>query len=229
MLNNSSKTGLYLILAIAVIFGLYFKFAQKIPINNPQTITQSHINTATPSALDVKAANPRPIKAKNTITPPISNALSRITKKPFGLKVSPQNSPVSPERFAGFHTGVDFETLSSEQNIDVPIYAICSGPLLLKKWASGYGGVAVQKCTVDSQDVTVIYGHIKLASIQVSVGQDFSAGRQIGILGQGFSTETDGERKHLHLGIHKGSSINIKGYLQNQSELSQWLDAEKYL
>jgi hypothetical protein len=51
----------------------------------------------------------------------------------------------------------------------------------------------------------------------------------LAVLGTGFSTETDGERKHLHLGIHKGTAINILGYVQNSSELNNWVDITKYL
>jgi murein DD-endopeptidase MepM/ murein hydrolase activator NlpD len=143
--------------------------------------------------------------------------------------VSPGNSPVSPERFQGYHTGVDFETTAAEQSSDVAISAICAGPLLLKKWATGYGGVAVQSCRLDAQDVTVIYGHLRLSSIGVTVGQKLEPGQALGVLGKGYSVETDGERKHLHLGIHKGTAINILGYVQKQADLGQWLDVRNYL
>ncbi|MDR3642255.1 MAG: M23 family metallopeptidase [Candidatus Doudnabacteria bacterium] len=155
---------------------------------------------------------------------PISDALSRVTKKPFGLYVSPGHSPVSPEKFTGYHTGTDFETTAAEKNIDVPIFAICSGKLLLKKWASGYGGVAVESCTIDNQPVTIIYGHLRESSISPAIGQAINTGDKIAVLGTGYSQETDGERKHLHLGIHKGSAINILGYVQNASNLSAWND-----
>ena len=155
---------------------------------------------------------------------PISNALARVTKKPFGLYVSPGHSPVSPEKFTGYHTGADFETTPAEQNIDVPIYALCGGKLLLKKYASGYGGVAVQACVINGADVTVIYGHLRLSSIIPQTGQQLTAGQQIAVLGTGYTSETDGERKHLHLGIHKGTSVNILGYVQKQGDLSQWLN-----
>ncbi|MFZ2804162.1 MAG: peptidoglycan DD-metalloendopeptidase family protein [Patescibacteria group bacterium] len=163
------------------------------------------------------------------LSPPLPDALSRVTKKTFGLYVSPTDSPVSPERFTGYHTGVDFETTPAEQNIDVHVSAVCDGPLLLKEWASGYGGAAVQKCTLDKQVVTIIYGHLLETSITPKVGDQMKAGEQFAVLGKGYSQETDGERKHLHLGIHKGSSINILGYVQNKSNLSGWLDALDYL
>ncbi len=160
---------------------------------------------------------------------PLANAKSRITKKTFGLFISPQNSPVSPEKFTGYHTGTDFEIFSVEESKDIGVYALCDGKLVLKKYATGYGGVAVQECVLDNQEVTVVYGHLKLASITSVEGAILKRGDMLGILGQGYSTETDGERKHLHLGIHKGTTINILGYVQKSSELSSWLDPIQFL
>jgi hypothetical protein len=160
---------------------------------------------------------------------PITNADQRITKKPFGLKVSPQNSPVQPEKFSGYHTGVDFETFPDEQNIDVSIAAICDGKILVRRRASGYGGVLVESCQLDSAPVTVVYGHLRLASVTKKVGDQLKAGENFAVLGTGYSSETDGERKHLHLVIHKGSSVNILGYVQTQSALGDWIDFQKYM
>ena len=166
---------------------------------------------------------------KLAISEPIADALSRVTKKPFGIYVTPDFSPVSPERFTGYHTGVDFETTPAEANIDIPIYAICPGKLLLKKWASGYGGVISESCALEGQAVTVIYGHLRLTSIAKKVGQAFEQGEQIGVLGNGYSAETDGERKHLHLGIHKGTAVDISGYVANAAQLKPWINVMDYL
>lgn len=160
---------------------------------------------------------------------PLSNALSRVTKKPFGIYITPQNSPVSPEKFKGYHTGTDFETFADEQNVEVPVYGICDGKLLLKKYASGYGGVVIESCLIDGADMTVVYGHLKLSSVFKQIKDSIKAGEQIGILGKGFSSETDGERKHLHLGIHKGTSAVLLGYVQNKYELENWLNPEIFL
>ena len=163
------------------------------------------------------------------LLPPLSNALSRVTKKTFGLYVDPKHSPVSPERFTGFHTGVDFETFADEQRIDVSVSAICPGPLVVKEYAKGYGGVAVQRCQIKQQDVTIIYGHLRLASISKKVGDQLLAGQPFAVLGTAYSQETDGERKHLHLGIHLGVGVDIRGYVQNQAALADWLDVRQYL
>jgi murein DD-endopeptidase MepM/ murein hydrolase activator NlpD len=188
---------------------------------------QSPIPTPTaPAATSspVSATNPAP-----QLHDPISGGLGRVTKKAFGLYVSPGHSPITPEKFTGYHTGIDFETTPQEQNIDVPIFAACAGKLLLKKYASGYGGVAVQACKLDNADVTIIYGHLRLSGIIPSVGDVLSPGQQIAVLGTGYSSETDGERKHLHFSIHKGTAINILGYVQKPADLSGWLDPEQYL
>jgi len=171
---------------------------------------------------------------KITATPilQVSNSIydpARITKKPFGIYITSQNSPVQPEKFTGYHTGVDFETTTAEANIDISVPAFCDGKLLLKEYASGYGGVAVESCVLNSQTVTVIYGHLKLASIMPAIGQTLKKGDLLGVLGKGYSTETDGERKHLHLGIHLGPTINILGYVQSQSALFAWLDPAQFL
>ncbi len=155
---------------------------------------------------------------------PVANAKDRVTIKPFGLYVTKANSPVQPERFAGYHTGVDFETFDNEKERDIAIYAICDGPLLLKKWAAGYGGVVVQKCLVENEVVTVVYGHLRILSISQGIGHELKKGEQLGVLGKGFSSETDNERKHLHLGIHKSATIDIRGYVSGESGLKQWLD-----
>lgn len=155
---------------------------------------------------------------------PISNARARITKKPFGLYVTPKNSPVSPERFTGYHTGVDFETFPNEQAIDVPIVAVCDGKLIYKNWVSGYGGVAVESCTLNGRPVTVLYGHLKLSSIAPALHTTLTAGQKLAVLGKGYSIETDGERKHLHLAVHQGTAINVLGYVQTKSALTAWLD-----
>ncbi|NTU67200.1 MAG: M23 family metallopeptidase [Candidatus Moranbacteria bacterium] len=155
---------------------------------------------------------------------PISRAGERVTKKPFGIFIAPQNSPVSPEKFRGYHTGSDFEIFPEELNQDVQVSAVCDGTLKVKEYASGYGGVAVEACDLNGSPIMVIYGHLKLASITANVGESLKAGDRLGILGAAYSSETDGERKHLHLGFHKGSAVNILGYVQSRSELSNWID-----
>jgi len=90
-------------------------------------------------------------------------------------------------------------------------------------WAQGYGGVLVQSCFINGERVTVVYGHIDLESVPDETDL-LQFGDFIGNLGDGYSVETDFERKHLHLGIHKGIEINLLGYVQDPAELDEWID-----
>ena len=222
------------VLAGVFMYIIYEKSNTAININEDFQATsgQNILSFNTPSA----SSTPSPTQALETpghsqklIFEPIENALARITKKPFGIKISPEDSPVLPEKFSGYHTGVDFETFADEQTADIPIFAICAGKLVLKKYASGYGGVAAQSCQIENQDVMVVYGHLQLSSISAKISQAINVGSQIGVLGTGYSTQTDNERKHLHLGIHKGKNIFLLGYVQSQRELDGWFDITKFL
>ena len=201
---------------LSILVIAFILFSARLLTDSLQTQTLSNQN-ATP---DTKTAS---------FSQPLDQALRRLTHKPFGLYVSPQNSPLKPERFTGYHTGVDFETFPGEQNKPIPVFAVCTGPLLQKSWVKGYGGVVVQACTLNNQPVTVVYGHLKLSSLAAQPDQRLGSGIKLAVLGTGFSTETDGERKHLHLGLHLGSTINLRGYVKTQAELNQWPNAAEYL
>jgi hypothetical protein len=231
MLKIIFKILVYLVVAI-IITGLYFIF---VPRNKNIKITSTPsadiiVSTDTPNIASGTEKNiPMIVKPKQLIAEPIANALTRVTKKPFGIHVLPGHSPVSPEKFTGYHTGVDFEAFASEASSAVPVYAICTGTLAIKETARGYGGMAVERCQIGGQDVTVVYGHLKLTSIAAKVGEKLSGGEQLAILGKGYSAETAGERKHLHLGIHKGTVINTSGYVSSAAQLSSRIDIEQYL
>ncbi len=196
---------------------------------NQNPVAENSSTTPAPTSTSSGVLKPKKPDALSQIVLPISQAKDRITKKFFGTYVTPQNSPVQPERFKGYHTGLDFETFANEQNSEVAVNVICSGKILRKGYASGYGGYAVQACVINGQTATVVYGHLREPSITGKLGQKLTAGDSLAVLGTGYSSETDGERKHLHLGIHKGASVNIIGYVQNQNELSGWMDPQKVL
>ena len=198
-----------------------------IPEDSPEKITPKETTPNTDVIKD-QYTDPKsptiPTDSGRIFAPPLPRAAERITKKPFGIFITPTNSPVSPERFSGYHTGTDFETFPEEADTPVTVSALCSGTLKTKEWVSGYGGAVIESCTIENKPVTILYGHLKLASINHSVGESLDAGETIGILGKGYSTETDGERKHLHLSIHRDSSIVWSGYVSKKSTLSDWLD-----
>jgi murein DD-endopeptidase MepM/ murein hydrolase activator NlpD len=225
VLDNMKYRSLYLIgiAVLAIIFlllmGLYYYLNL---ITDRPSIRLS--STVQPELAQSETQNKSPETKTISLSAPIDNPSNRVTKKPFGIYITPQNSPIQPERFSGFHTGADFETTADEKNIDVPVYAITDGKILSKQWASGYGGVLVESANMDNHPVTIIYGHLNLSTINKKVGDDIKSGEQIGYLGQGYSQQTDGERKHLHLGIHKGTELNILGYVKTSSQLDQWLN-----
>ena len=58
---------------------------------------------------------------------PVKNFKEGDTKKPFGIYITPEKSPVLPERFKGYHTGIDIEEIQGEK---VPVMAIADGEVI---------------------------------------------------------------------------------------------------
>lgn len=200
--------------------------AQQDTATQPTSVEEPGVVETLPEAESKPA---RPVDT-SILLPPLADAGSRVTKKPFGLEVHPETSPVPNDRFNGFHVGVDFETFPEEQETDVQVSAICTGPLLFKKWATGYGGVAVQHCRLDGEDVTAIYGHLDVETVDVEAGDQITAGERLGLLGQAGSKAVDGVRKHLHLGIHKGLVVtDIRGYAKDEVGITDFLDAQSFI
>lgn len=228
---------IYIVMFIlAVAAGIFFTVINRrsVTVSQPTSVAvQNNQSSEAPAPQNFSVPIQETPVNKPNITPdfqpPLDRAGERVTKKPFGIFITPQNSPVQPEKFTGYHTGADFEIFPEELNADVPVQAVCSGKLLSKKYASGYGGVMVQACMLENNPITVIYGHLKLASITNATGSALNAGDTIGILGTAYSQETNGERKHLHLGIYKGTGISILGYVQNKTDLSNWIDPCLYV
>ncbi|PIR06540.1 MAG: hypothetical protein COV55_03365 [Candidatus Komeilibacteria bacterium CG11_big_fil_rev_8_21_14_0_20_36_20] len=159
--------------------------------------------------------------AEKILVEPVTEFKTRITKKPFGIYITPENSPIQPERFQGFHTGVDVEY--EDVNSDVPVFTITDGQIIFADWVNGYGGVVVIKHNIENKDYLVIYGHLNPDSLPIVNGQ-IQKKEQIGILGKNKTNETDGERKHLHFAIYTKDDLNLRGYVQTQDELKNWVD-----
>lgn len=152
---------------------------------------------------------------------PVDGFLDRITKKPFGILINPATSPVQPERFSGYHTGADAEF--GDVNDEVEVRAIADGTVEVARTADGYGGVVVIKHDIDGSTYHIVYGHLDPSQLP-AVGTSLSKGQRIGQLGAGGSNETDGERKHLHLGVFTGSQPDLRGNVDTQDDLTNWLD-----
>lgn len=160
------------------------------------------------------------LETPTTLLEPIDGFKQRITKKPFGIFITPETSPVQPERFSGFHTAVDIE-YEDKPNTDIPVRAIADGTVSVSTTATGYGGVLVIRHEIGGKTRVVIYGHLDSASLP-KVGATIKGGEQIGVLGEGNTKETDGGRKHLHFGVRADDEPNIKGYVTRKGELIGW-------
>jgi len=212
----------YLILIAIVIFIItvtlfrwsYFKNKTKTPILSSPS-NQASNNTTTPTKTNVNNLN--------SLAFPIAEFSTRITKKPFGIYITPENSPVSPERFSGYHTGVDVEY--EDVTADVPVYAIADGTVVESRFVSGYGGTFIIEAEYDGIPHTFLYGHIRPSSLP-SVGKIVKKGEQLAVLGTGKSYETDGERKHLHFAVTANNQIDLRGYVQNKTDLDLWLNPQ---
>jgi murein DD-endopeptidase MepM/ murein hydrolase activator NlpD len=191
----------YLLILIVIFFGIFIYFS---------------INSASkPSLTPTVQSSPTP--SRTELSEPIAEFKQRGNKKLFGSYITPQNSPIKPEKFTGFHTGIDIEYEDISAN--VPIYSIAEGQVIYSGHVNGYGGLIA----IQYPQYIGIYGHLKPSSL-VSNKSVVKKGDIIGILGQTYSTETDGERKHLHFAVLKGPKLDFRGYVQNQSELSLWID-----
>jgi len=110
----------------------------------------------------------------------------------------------------------------------VPVYAVADGKITFAGPVGGYGGLILLDIANDSH--TALYGHIRLSSLQVKTGDSVKAGQELAVLGKPFSSETGGERKHLHFGIYNGKGVYYRGYEPSESALrSKWIDPAAYL
>lgn len=163
---------------------------------------------------------------------PIGNYAERGSYKMFDQYFD-KNSYVGkeslfPTQYTGYHAATDWEILSGEENTDVPIYAVTDGKISFIGPVGGYGGVILLNLANDSY--TAIYGHVKLSSSSLKAGDSVKAGQFLANLGKGFSSETGGERKHLHFGIYNGKGNYFKGYESSQQAIqSKWIDPIAYL
>lgn len=162
----------------------------------------------------------RPVE-KTELIEPVNEFKERITKKPFGIHITSATSPVQPENFNGYHAGVDveYEDVADE----VIVRAVTAGKVVSAKWVSGYGGVLVLRHEINGEELLVLYGHLD-PDLMITIHAEVLASQQIGVLGEGGTNETDGERKHLHLSFIKGTGVNLRGYVSSESGLNAWYD-----
>lgn len=222
--KNSSHFVKYVIIGV-IILGVLGMGLWKEYVSKKEVVGVPPMEAERAKELPGPEASPDRSELESTsFVSPLDAPEQRITKKPFGIRIDPKTSPVKPERFSGYHVGTDFEILPGEENTAVIVRAICSGKVLQVRNISGYGGLLVQECLHQSERLVVIYGHIDLASIQKKIGENLERGSILGELGEGMSRETDGERKHLHLGVYRGEGVSIRGYEEGEAQIRNWLN-----
>lgn len=163
---------------------------------------------------------------------PLEKYSQRQKYKKFGQYISPEfylgQESLYPNKFLGYHAGDDLEILPNELNQKVPVYAISGGIITYFGKIQGYGGLILEQ--LPNQNLTVLYGHLNLQEIILQVGDKVSPGQKIAYLGHAFSTDSGGERKHLHFGIYRGNGLYFKGYETDLNILnSKWLNPDAFL
>lgn len=157
---------------------------------------------------------PFPVHATTSWYYPLENFSARSSDKGFGQYFDKKwyvgKTDRFPIQFTGYHAAADLEIFPNEKNQSVPVYSITDGQIIYAGSISGYGGIILEN--LSNTSLTAIYGHVKISSFTVKVGDTISAGTKLGVLGDAFSNETGGERKHLHFGIYKGQDSYFRGY-----------------
>lgn len=211
----------FLILGVILVFGVLIYQNTNKANNNGITVTQKQNSTSKGNTTSNQTSS---------YYHPMTNFNGRIKYRWFGKYVNANDVvPDCGAKFIGFHDAVDLEVTPEEKSQDVPVFAVSDGTVKLVSNISGYGGLLVLGANIKGEDVTLNYGHVRLSSVSLKVGDKVTAGQKLGVLGTGCSTETDGERKHLHFAIHKGTRIDVRGYVPNQGVLNEWIDPRSFL
>lgn len=234
---------IYIIAALIIVAlagGMYY-FVNKRNSQNTQNSAPTQTTATAPSDQStttspvvtntVPTQNPAP-----TLVYPLDNFAARITANDFGTYY-PAGGTTNPDRaacpsstyYVGYHTANDLEIFSNETSISVPIKSIADGTVREVKAVSGYGGLIVIEYSLGGNIYTAYFGHINLATATVKAGDHVTAGEHIVDLGPACSSINGDVRKHLHFGLHKGSSIDVRGYVPDQSTLSNWVDPKVLL
>lgn len=156
------------------------------------------------------------------LTEPVAQFKDRITLKDFGKFITPDTSPVENDKFTGYHTGVDAEF--TDTSVEVPVFAIADGTIVMAQWVKGYGGLIVIRHTIGGQKVYALYGHLDETSFPPAGTTTVSRGQKIAVLGDDHSHETDGVRKHIHFAIYTGEKLDVRGYVPDKADLVNWAD-----
>lgn len=228
-----------IILIVALAYGGYYYIKRRNNRNQNTPLTSSQSSTApdqSSSTTQPAMSTPPAETPAPTLVYPLPNFASRITKNTFG-QYFPAGGTTNPDRevcpnatyYTGYHTADDLETFSNETGVAVPVKSIAVGTVKEVRAVSGYGGLIVIEYNLGGNIYTAYFGHINLEAATVKAGDHVAAGEHIVDLGPQCSSANGNVRKHLHFGLHKGSAIDVRGYVPSQSVLSSWADPKVLL
>lgn len=126
------------------------------------------------------------------------NGISPRISSGFGSRKDPITGVMG-----AFHSGID---ISTSKQVNIPVYAISSGTVVLAKWYGGYGNAVV----IDhGSGLSTLYGHNN--KLLVKAGDKVEAGTKIALSGStGRSTGP-----HVHFGVMKnGEWVDPSPYLK---------------
>lgn len=215
-------TYLFIVGIVAVCAGFVIVLQSRVAFSDVQIYTfKSSAQYNELSEILEELSEDVPAELSQLLTEPVVNFHDRVTKKPFGIYITPTTSPIQPEKFSGYHTGVDVEFTDTEG--EVLVVAIADGEVIVSRRVNGYGGVSIVRHEINDENILTLYGHLDPSSL-TTAGEFVQAGEQIGHLGKGGTSETDGERKHLHIGMLRGNSVSYLGYVATEEALKGWYD-----
>lgn len=173
------------------------------------------------------------------VRPPVEDYYRNQTVKGFGVLVDeafhvarrdlfPDNG--FRNQFTGYHAGADIEFHeAADADRPVPVTAIADGQVVYVGSVAGYGGLIIVRHDAP-EPVTSLYGHVRLADRTVETGQRVAAGHRLAYLGESFTADTSGARKHLHFGIHKGPAVDVEGHEPTPARLNaEWYNPNDWL
>jgi len=157
-------------------------------------------------------------ESPSSVTLPVDEYEARRSFKGFGEYID--------DRFVGYHVADDIEFTDADEA--VPVYAIADGTVVYANWVSGYGGLLILEHVIDGVIYQALYGHVDPASLTQKIGESVLMGQQVAVLGDESLQETDGERKHLHFGLHKGTERRFQGYEASSEEVEYWINPSAF-
>jgi murein DD-endopeptidase MepM/ murein hydrolase activator NlpD len=148
-----------------------------------------------PIVTEVASLGAVPIQNSDTVVWPVIDP-TRISDG-FGPRSAPCGGCSSS------HDGVDFIP-----GVGTPVMSIADGVVVLATEAGGGLGVNVEvQHNIDGELITSSYAHLQYGSLAVSVGQQVTAGQQVGSVG----TTGQSTGPHLHLEMFGADNVRFDG------------------